>query len=131
MTEIARRAFRQQIRQGFRRRAREKAGVGERQPADLIDHRGAHIRIVVAEARNRGAPRCVEVALALGIDNVKPFAAHRHRQVGAERTAEGAGGGGGHGGGATGGKIRHGGGRVRARAHPDNPRLVWIACRGI
>jgi hypothetical protein len=54
--------------------------MSESQPVDLPPNRCSDFWIPVPKSRNSGATGCVQIPLALGIDDVNAVSAHRHRQ---------------------------------------------------
>ena len=59
----------------------EESGVRIGEGVELFMHRGEHVRVAVAEARDGRAARRVEIALAVGVDDLDPRAGDRDRHV--------------------------------------------------
>ena len=74
----------------------EKAGMGIGQTIDLRVHGRQHIRVGMAQAGHGRTPRRVQVALAMGVIEVDPFAANRCGRYLLQLSVHDMGGGGGH-----------------------------------
>ncbi len=88
LADTRRRVLDQQVGQRLGHFGGEKAGVRVSQPVDLRVHRCDHVRMPVAEARHRGAARCVDVLPAVGVAQHHAAARERHRQRAAERAVK-------------------------------------------
>jgi hypothetical protein len=72
----------------LRRLAGEKARVGKGQAVQLRLDRIDDPRVIMAERRHGGAAGGVQIALAIGVDDVHALAAHGHRRLGPGMTVE-------------------------------------------
>ena len=71
----------QPIREPFGGLGGEKSRVGIGERVELFVHRGEHVGMAVAKARDRRAAGCVEIAPAIGVDDLDPRTGDRDRHV--------------------------------------------------
>src|SRR5690606_14657423 len=96
VAEIAGGAGDQMLGQRLGRLVCEEACVGIGQTVELRLDRVYHSPLAVAQTRNGGAARSVEITLAGAVDDEGPVAADRHGQVAAGLTVKDTGAIGGH-----------------------------------
>ncbi len=69
----------------------EEAGMRVSELVELRMQRGLHVGMAMAEARDRGAARSIDVAAALGVDQLDALAADRGRITGVDLPMQDAG----------------------------------------